>query len=131
MPKNNHLSPDLLASIAVTDAEAPPHAAECAECATDLASMRNLVADLRLLPDPPLRLVEAAKSYFSRRRRLDDLIERLVEDPALRAKAASHPEVVLRDAGLEPAADLIEVIRDPGRDPTEVARRLAAKSLWL
>jgi hypothetical protein len=128
---NNHLSPDLLASIAAEDAEDPPHAAECATCRADLDAMRSLVADLRVLPDPPVRLVEAAKGYFRRRRRLDDLIGRLIEDPALRAKAAKRPDIVLREAGLEQTPELIEVIRDPGRDPSEVARRLAAKSLWL
>jgi hypothetical protein len=128
---NNHLSPDLLASIAAEDGEDPPHAAECSVCRADLDAMRNLVSDLRILPDPPVRLIEAAKSYFRRRRLLDDLIGRLIEDPALRAKASAKPEAVLREAGLEQTPELIEVIRDPGRDPSEVARRLAAKSLWL
>lgn len=128
---DDHLSPDLLASIASEDAEDPQHMAECPTCRADLDAMRSLVADLRVLPDPPQRLMEAAKSYFRRRRRLDDLIGRLIEDPALRAKASAKPEAVLREAGLEQTPELIEVIRDPGRDPSEVARRLAAKSLWI
>jgi hypothetical protein len=128
---NNHLSPDQLASIAAGGDQDPPHVAECPACRADLDAMRSLVADLRVLPDPPPRLVEAAKGYFRRRRRLGELIERLIEDPALRAKASKHPEAVLREAGLEQTPELIEVIRDPGRDPSEVARRLAAKSLWL
>ena len=128
---NNHLSPDLLASIAAEDRDDPEHVAGCPTCRADLDVMRSLVADLRVLPDPPLRLTEAAKSYFRRRRRLDELIGRLIEDPALRAKAAARPEAVLREAGLEQTPELVEVIRDPGRDASEVARRLAAKSLWL
>lgn len=126
-----HLSPDQLASIAASDAEDPAHAAGCDACRADLEAMRHLVADLRVLPDPPPGLVEAAKSYFRRRRGLEALIERLVEDPALRAKAAKRPEIVLAEAGLEPTAELIEIIRDPGRDSSELARRLAAKSLWF
>jgi hypothetical protein len=128
---SKHLSPDLLASIAATDAVDPAHAAGCDACRADLDAMRRLVAGLRVLPDPPARIVDAAKSYFRRRRSLQDLIERLVEDPALRAKASKRPQVVLRDAGLEPSAELIEIIRDPGRDSSELARRLAAKSLWF
>jgi hypothetical protein len=127
----DHLSPDQLASLATADAEDPPHVATCEACRSDLDAMRHLVADLRTLPDPPGRLLDAAKTYFRRRRRLEALIERLVEDPALRAKAASRPEAVLTEAGLEPLPELIEAIRDPGRHPTDLARRLAAKGLWF
>jgi hypothetical protein len=125
-----HLSPDQLASIAASDAEAPSHVATCETCRADLEAMRRLVADLRMLPDPPARLVEAAKTYLRRRRRLEDLIERLVEEPALRAKAAAKPESVLRDAGLEPLPELVEAIRNPRRHSTDLAKRLAAKGLF-
>jgi len=128
---DDHLSSDVLASLAAGDDDVPPHVAGCPTCRADLEAMRRLVTHLRTLPDPPARLVEAAKTYFRRRRLVDDLIVRLIEDPKLRIRAAADPEAVLRDAGLEPSPELIEVIRDPGRDSSEMARRLAAKSLWL
>jgi len=52
---SKHLSPDLLASIAATDAVDPAHAAGCDACRADLDAMRRLVAGLRVLPDPPAR----------------------------------------------------------------------------
>jgi hypothetical protein len=125
-----HLSADQLVSLATSDAEDSPHVATCETCRADLEVMRHLVADLRTLPDPPGRLVEAAKTYFLRRRRLEELIARLVDDPALRARAVAKPSDVLRDAGLEPLPELIEAIRDPGRHSTDLAKRLAAKG-WF
>ena len=126
----DHLSPDQMASLATTDGEDPPHVATCETCRADLDAMRHLVADLRTLPDPPARLLDAAKGYFLRRRNLEALIERLVEDPTLRAKAAARPEEVLREAGLEPIPELIDAIRDPGRHSSDLAKRLAAKGLF-
>jgi hypothetical protein len=128
---NDHLSPDALASIAAGDSPDPPHVPGCDSCRAELGVMRDLVAELRTLPEPPAALVDAAKAYFRRRRSLDALIERLIEDPALRAKAASKPESVLREAGFDPSPELVEALRDPGRDSGELARRLAAKSLWI
>lgn len=124
----NHLSSEQLASLAISDAEDPEHVATCGTCRADLDSMRTLVSDLRTLPDPPERLVDAAKAYFQRRRRLETLVERLIEDPALRAKAAAKPAAVLEEAGLEPLPELIEMLRDaPGRQAGDLAKRWAAK----
>jgi len=128
---NDHLSPDVLASIAAGDADDPLHVSECDTCRVELGAMRDLVAELRMLPEPPAPLIDAAKAYFRRRRSLDALIERLIEDPALRAKAAARPDAVLREAGFEPSPELIDAIRDPARDSGELTRRLAAKSLWF
>lgn len=124
----NHLSSEQLASLAISDAEDPEHVASCESCRADLDSMRGVVSDLRTLPDPPARLVEAAKAYFQRRRRLEALVERLIEEPALRAKAANKPAEVLKEAGLEPLPELIEMLRDaPGRQSGDLAKRWAAK----
>jgi len=128
--KNGHLSPDQLAQLAASGGEDPAHVATCATCRQELASMRRVVADLRALPDPPERLLDAAKAYFRARRRLEDLIERLMDDPALRAKASTRPEAVLREAGLEPTPELLEALRGGEGVSRDLARRLAAKSLW-
>jgi hypothetical protein len=130
MPMENHLSPDALAELALSDAEEPPHVAGCASCRADLDALRRIAADLRTVPDAPPELVEAAKAYFRRRRRLDGLIERLIEDPALRAKAAARPADVLSEAGLDPTPELIEALRESGRSSGDLAKRLAAKG-WL
>lgn len=130
-----HPDPDTLALAAVTGADEAPHVAECPSCRAEIAELRRIVADLRALPDPPASLVEAAKSYYFRRRRLEDLIERLAADPALRARARAKPEAVLRDAGLDPIPELVEALRsaeaDRGTARSALEQRLAAKRLWL
>ena len=128
--KNGHLSPDQLASVAASGAPNPEHVSDCAECRAELAGVRRMEADLRAMPDTPQELVAAAKDYFRMRRRLENLIERLLDEPALRAKAAAKPEAVLRDAGIEPTPELIDAIRGEGGVSRDLARRLAAKSLW-
>lgn len=125
---DDHLSPDALASLAVSGGDGPAHLGSCAVCRSDLASLQRVVADLRALPEPPAALLETAKAYFRRRRSIETLIERLIEDPALREKALTRPESVLRDAGLEPDQDLIEALREIDRPSGDLVRRIAAKS---
>lgn len=125
---DDHLSPDMLASLAVSGAEGPAHLGSCAACRGDLASLQRVVADLQALPEPPAHLMETAKAYFRRRRSIEALIEKLIEDPALREKALTRPESVLRDAGLEPDQDLIEALREIDRPSGDLVRRIAAKS---
>jgi hypothetical protein len=127
---DDHLSPDALASLAVTGADEPAHVSSCPECRTDLASLREVIGDLRSLPDPPAVLIEKATSYFRRRQILDDLIRRMIEEPALREQARTRPEKVLREAGLEPDAELIAALREIDRPSGDLARRFAAKTLW-
>lgn len=128
--KNGHLSADQLASLAASGAAEPSHVASCAACRDELDGLRRVVAELRAMPEPPEELVRAAKTYYRMRRRLEDLIERLLDDPALRAKASAKPDAVLRDAGLEPTPELIDAIRGGRNVSRDLAKRLAAKSLW-
>jgi len=128
--KTPHVSSDDLALLAVTGDPEPPHLAECSRCREELEQLRSLVGELRSLPEPPDRLLEAAKSYYRKRRRLEDLVERLAGDPALRKELAAKPQAVLRRAGLEPTPELIEALRDVERAPGAVADRIAAKLLW-
>lgn len=90
-----------------------------------------MIERLRALGTPPAELVDRAKAFYRRQRKLDALIQRLAEDPALRAKAQVKPDAVLRQAGLEAAPELVALIREDGRrradDPE---RRLAARRLW-
>lgn len=127
---DKHLTPDAAAALALSDAADPPHLASCPECRADVASLRQVVAELRALPDPPAALLETAKAYFRKRRSIDLLIGRLIEDPALREKARAKPEVVLREAGLEPDAELIAALRELDRPSGDLARRIAAKTFW-
>lgn len=126
-----HLDPDRLAGLAVSGGNEPAHLTECQICRSDLAELRGVVASLRELPDPPAGLLDAAKAYFRRRRRLEDLIERLISDPALQERARTRPEAVLEEAGLEPVPELIEALRSQGRTSGDLARRIAAKQLWF
>lgn len=125
---DDHLSPEAAAALALGGGEEPPHLLTCAACRGDVASLRQVVDDLRALPDPPAALLETAKTYFRKRRSLDLLIERLIEEPALRQKARTKPEAVLREAGLEPDPDLIAALREMDRPSGDLARRIAAKS---
>jgi hypothetical protein len=125
-----HVDPDALATLAVTGGTTPEHVGGCERCRSDLEGLRETVSGLRALPDPPARLVEAAKRYYRRRRLLDALIERLAEDPALRARAKARPDQVLREAGLEATAELMEALTESDRGTSEVARRIAAKG-WF
>lgn len=125
---DKHLTPDAAAALALSGAADPPHLASCASCRADVASLRQLVADLRALPDPPAALLETAKAYFRRRRAIDLLIERLIEEPALREKARVKPESVLREAGLDPDDDLVAALRELERPSGDLARRIAAKT---
>ncbi|HJR19114.1 MAG TPA: hypothetical protein VJ922_05285 [Actinomycetota bacterium] len=108
-----------------------PHVAGCATCSEGLAAFRGLLEQLRALPHPPERLIEAATDFYRRRRNLEALIDRLAGDPSLQAKAKADPARVLREAGLEPVPDLIELLRDPGRGSGDLTRRIAAKNLWF
>lgn len=127
---SKHLEPDALAALALGRAAPPPHLAECAQCAEELASFRDLSTRLRDLPEPPQSLRRGAEAYFVNRRAMDQLIARMIDDPALRARAQASPEAVLRDAGLDPTPALIEALRDIERGDAGAARRLAA-SLWF
>jgi hypothetical protein len=125
----DHLDPDKLAALAVGGGREPAHLASCERCRGELDGLRSLVSELRSRIEVPADLLDAAKEFFRRRRRLDDLIERLASDPALRARARTKPRDVLADAGLEPSPELVEAIRDPDRASGDVARRWAA-TLW-
>lgn len=127
---SKHLEPDALAAMALDEAAPPAHLAECAQCAGELASFREVSSRLRDLPEPPQSLRRGAEAYFVNRRAMDELIARMIDDPALRARAQASPESVLRDAGIEPAPALIEALRDIERGDAGAARRLAA-SLWF
>ena len=96
-----------------------------------LEDQRRTIDRLRALPDPPARLLEAATDFYRHHQRLEALLERLTEDPALRAKASAKPDQVLRDAGLEPVPELVESLRTQGRESGDLARRIAAKHFWL
>jgi hypothetical protein len=93
---------------------------------------QRIAEQLRLMPDPPEALIRAAKEFFRRRLKLEALVSRLAEDIALRKRAARDPEAVLREAGLDPAPELIVMLRDdrPAMR-SELEQRLAAKRLWL
>jgi hypothetical protein len=125
---DDHLTPEQAAALALGGSEEPPHVLACASCRAEVASLRQVVADLRALPDPPAALLETAKAYFRRRRAIDGLIGRLIEDPALREKARGKPEAVLKEAGLEPDADLVAALRELDRPSGDLAKRIAAKA---
>lgn len=125
---DDHLSPEQAAALALGGGEEPPHVLSCATCRADVASLRQVIADLRALPDPPSALLETAKAYFRRRQAIDGLIGRLIEDPALREKARVKPEAVLKEAGLEPDADLVAALRELDRPSGDLAKRIAAKA---
>lgn len=125
-----HLTDLELARLAL-DGEDHPHLEGCDACAAGLRELVELIGTLEALPDPPPRLIEAATEFYRRRRRLEGLLERLTEDVALRAKARTSPERVLRDAGIEPIPELVAALREQGRNSTDAARRIAAKHLWL
>jgi hypothetical protein len=127
---SDHLSDAELARLALTAGE-HRHLAACEACAAGFEQFRGLIDRLRALPDPPDHLLEAATDFYRRHKRLEALLERLTEDTALRAKARSKPEQVLRDAGLEPVPELVEALRAQGRESGDVARRIAAKHFWL
>jgi hypothetical protein len=129
---NAHPNTDELARLAMQpEGNEPHHVAMCPECRAEIESYRVIVHDLRMLGDPPEDLQEAASAYFARRRALEDLIARLAEDPALRARAETDPAAVLRKAGIDPTADLVEALRDVGRGQSSAGDRLAARLLWF
>ena len=125
---DDHLSPEAAAALALGGGEDPPHVLSCAACRADVASLRQVIEDLRALPDPPAALLETAKAYYRRRRAIDSLVERLIEDPALREKARTKPEAVLKEVGLKPDADLVAALRELHRPSGDLARRIAAKA---
>ncbi|MGH2785392.1 MAG: hypothetical protein ACRDJ1_09020 [Actinomycetota bacterium] len=127
---SDHLTDTELARLALSDRR-HPHVASCPACAAELGQLRGLVGRLRALPDPPERLLDAATEFYRRRRRLEALLERLTDDPAFRAKAKAKPEQVLREAGLDPAPELVEALRETERGSGDLARRIAAKHLWF
>lgn len=127
---SDHLSDTELARLAISGRE-PAHLASCEDCRDAFAQLRTLVLRLQALPDPPDRLLEAATAFYRRRRNLESLLEWLTEDAALRTEARAHPERVLRNAGIEPRPDLVRALREQGRDSGDLARRIAAKHLWL
>jgi hypothetical protein len=130
--ERSHLGPEELAFVAVSGGPEPGHAAECAACRADLAELRRIVGDLRTLPQPPERLIEEAKAFYVRRRRLEEIVERMASDPAFRAKAIARPEAILREAGLAPVPELIEALRSvEAGSSRELEQRLAAKRLWF
>lgn len=126
----DHLSDEDLARLALAGQE-DPHLAACSACAEGLEAFRVLIGRLRKLPDPPESLVAASLEFYRRRRLLEALLERLTEDVALRERARVRPEAVLRDAGLEPLPELLDLLRESDRSKGEAARRLAAKKLWF
>ncbi len=131
---DTHFEPERLAELALAaggSGEGGPHLAACRQCRDDLEEFRRLAARLRTLPEPPPALRERAGAFFARRRALDLLVERLLGEPALRARAARDPEAVLLEAGLEASPELVEAIRDTERTEHPADRRLAAKTLWL
>lgn len=127
---SDHLTDTELARLAL-DGRGHPHLESCTLCAGEIAKLRLLVDRLRAMPDPPEPLLDAATTFYRRRRSLEALIERLTDDPAFRAKAKADPKRVLREAGLEPVPELIEALRDTGRSSGDLARRIAAKHLWF
>jgi hypothetical protein len=127
---SGHLSEGELVRLAI-DAGEHPHTTSCMGCAAELSAFRVLVEQLRALPDPPERLLEAATDFFRRRRALEALLERLTEDAAFRARARAKPDQVLREAGIEPVPELVQALRESGRSSGDLARRIAAKHLWL
>jgi len=131
MKDSLHLSADELAVLAVSGEEAPEHVNGCDQCTAALAELRDLVGTLSALPKPPERLIDAAKAYYRKRRALDALIEKLAEDPALRAALRANPTKVIKAAGLEPSSELIKALTDDERRSGALAERIAAKGLWL
>ena len=130
MAASQHLSDTELARLAMNGGE-HRHLAGCAACAEGFRELAGLVGRLRAMPDPPDQLLQAATAFYRRRRRLEVLLERLMDDPALRAKAKAHPEQVLREAGLDPVPELVRALREPGRSSGDLARRIAAKHFWI
>lgn len=126
-----HLEPDALAALALNEAAvSPAHLAGCERCTAELASLRDLAGRLRELPEPPAALRLGAEAYFLNRRALDGLIERMIDDATLRARAGRDPAAVLRESGLEPSPALIDALRDAERGDAGASERLAA-SLWF
>ena len=130
MKETAHLASDDLAALAVSGEDEPAHVADCEQCRMELAEFREVVARLTALPQPPARLLDAAKAYYRKRRNLDALIERLAEDPALRADLRADPRAVLRRAGLDPTPELIEALSETERESGVVSERIAAKLFW-
>lgn len=127
---SGHLQPSELARLALGGAP-DAHVESCPQCTEGLRVFHGLFDQLRALPEPPEHLIEAATTYFGKRQRLDGLIERLAEDPALRKRAGSNPQAVLAEAGLDPLPELLEALREPVRRSDDVRRRIAAKRLWF
>jgi hypothetical protein len=125
-----HLSDEDLAQLALTGEE-NAHVTSCAACSAEATAFRVLIERLKALPEPPERLLTAATGFYRRRRKIEELLERLTEDAAFRAKARSSPEKVLHEFGLEADPELVEVLRAEGRTSGELARRLAAKQFFL
>jgi hypothetical protein len=129
--KDPHLAPEELAALAVSGDDEPAHLAGCERCRVDLDELRDLVAQLSALPSPPERMLEAAKAYYRKRRGIDALIEKLAEDPAMRAALHADPAAVIRRAGLDPTPELIAALRDTERGGSGmVGERIAAKLFW-
>lgn len=127
---SKHLSDPELARLALSG-DPHPHLGSCAACADAAAQLRAVVEDLRALPDPPERLLDAATAFYRRRRNLEALLERLAVDPAFRARAKAKPEQTLREAGLDPVPELIAALRETERPSGDLAQRIAAKHLWF
>jgi hypothetical protein len=130
MKRSPHLDPDQMATLAVSGRDEPAHLAGCERCREELAELRELVAQLEALPRPPKRLLDAAKAYYRKRRSLDALIERLADDPSLRAAMRADPASVLRRAGVDPTPELIQALSDTERSTGLVSDRIAAKLFW-
>src|ERR1051326_1458163 len=131
MRNSPHIDADELAALAVTGSDEPAHLAGCEQCRAQLAELRELVGALSALPKPPERLLDAAKAYYRKRRTLDELIDRLADDPALRAALQSDPAEVIRRAGLAPTPELIAALTEDERRSGTLSERIAAKGIWL
>lgn len=126
-----HLDEPTLAGLAAGRATTPAHAQGCEPCAEALQRYRQLIDALDALPAAPQELVAGAKALFRRQQRLNALVLRLAQEPALQAEALERPEAVLSRAGLEPVPELIALIREPQRGRrSEPEQRLAARRLW-
>jgi hypothetical protein len=67
---------------------------------------------LRALPVAPAAWVKAAQELPTARRGLEEIVARAEADVAFRARLVADLESALAEAGYEPAAPLLDAVRD-------------------
>jgi hypothetical protein len=78
------------------------------ETRPDEEQLAGLLGELR---EPPRHWIEAAQELPEARRSLDEIVARAEADAAYRERVLTDLEQALRDAGREPAPELVASLR--------------------